>query len=240
MLNDRVAVPARRAHLLRIAGRIPGAHLLVLADGDAELAVATTATPYTGAWWSGKVMIDSLAARSQTFAVLSRLAVSRCLPSGLNVRPRTQSAWFSIDCSSLAAASPALRVPDMDHAIAARGRQFVAVRARASTKLLILAVEELLYHYCLVVNAVEQRDAIFRAWHPTLQIVDADVAFLPGPAAGDHQLAVRQEDHRRRPAPPACNAFFELAVVEIPDRQLMLAAHDDLLVVRREGQRRDR
>src|SRR5262245_45029953 len=70
---------------------------------------ALTATPKTVFWWSGKVKSDSLAARSQTLAVLSSPPVNSSLPSSENATAETQSAWFSIAVGAGALSRPSDR-----------------------------------------------------------------------------------------------------------------------------------
>src|SRR5206468_5259974 len=85
---------------------------------------AFTATAYTIFWCSRNVTTDSFAFKSHTFAVLSRPAVTRYLPSADMAQPSTQSAWFSTVCSSFALSSPS----DRSHTRTARSQPPAASR----------------------------------------------------------------------------------------------------------------
>ena len=101
---------------------------------------------------------------------------------------------------------------------------------------LVVGVEQLLDHDALIVDAVENGDAVDLLRRAAVDVVDTHVALLAGPAAGDGQLAVGQKHHRHRPASARVNALLQLAAGGVPDGQFVMAADDDFLVVRREGQ----
>ena len=67
------------------------------------------------------------------------------------------------------------------------------------------------------------------------EVVDADVAFLAGSAARDHELAVGEERHaHRRARRRVWMRFTSLPVSIVPDGQFVVAADDEVLAVRRE------
>ena len=108
----------------------------------ATLPSALTATPKTGCWWPGNVNTDSFASRSQTLAVLSRLPVNRCLPSGVKcdaqhpvgvVLDRSAPAWPSD--------------PDRSHTRTARSQppaaSCLAVRGHGQAQHRIVDIEQI-------------------------------------------------------------------------------------------------
>ena len=142
-------------------------------------------------WWSGKVSSDSLLARSQTLAVLSRLAVDETLAVG---REGDAEDPVGVVLDGVLELAGAATVPDADQAIAAAGRELLAVGADRQGQHGVLGLEQLLDQTALSLTpSTEVTPPNLR--RAGVDVVDADVAFLAGPAAGDGELAVGQEQH---------------------------------------------
>ena len=127
---------------------------------------------------------------------------------------------------------PAGQVPDAHGPVAAAGDQPLAVRRHGQAQHRVVGVEQLLDHHLRVVHAVEVWRRRRLPSPASREVEDADVALLPRPAAGDDELAVRQERHRVGALGPGADPLHELAVGDGPDGQLVVPADDELLAVR--------
>src|SRR5437016_3866731 len=87
----------------------------------------------------------------------------------------------------------------------------------------------------MVVDAIKEDDTA-EVPARSIDVVDANVPLLAGPAAGDGQLAVGQKKQRLGALGARANSFFQFAFADVPDEQLMIAAHDDFLIVGSESQ----
>ena len=187
-------------------------------------------------WCSGNVTTDSFAFRSHTLAVLSRPAVTRYLPSARERHARAPSRRGS---RRSAPASPWSTPADRSQTRTARSHP-PAASVLPSGETARHSTESSASSRCLTITFVSFTPSRISTPSSVLplavEVVDADVALLPGPAAGDRELAVGQERHRVGPLGPGVDALHELAVGHVPDGQFVVPADDEVLVVRGEGE----
>ena len=169
-------------------------------------------------------------------AVLSRLAVSSFLPSGLKATPSTQSECYSTVCSSLACASPADRSQTRTCRSQPPAASCLPSGLEREAQDRIVGVQQLRDQHLRIVDAVEVGDTVLRLLRAVAQVVNADIAFLSRPAAGDGQLAVGQEDEGVRPLRPRADPLDQFAGRGVPDGQFVMPAGDEAFAVRRERQ----
>src|SRR5206468_2487804 len=87
-----------------------------------------------------------------------------------------------------------------------------------------------------VMNSVQNDHTVFAPGISGTQVIDADVSFLSRPASSDDQHAVRKKGHGIGSLSAGVDPLFQLGLSDIPDGQLILAADDELFIVRHEGQ----